>query len=75
MPFNIEGTGAGSTLYDGAFDNTYFNSSPGSLAGHMYVCGKDTAHTDRPAIYQLSFVAATGYVTDSAEPLACRRAA
>jgi len=52
VSFKIGGTAAGSAIYSGAFDNTYF-STPGS--GHMYVCGKATTNTDRPAIYQLSF--------------------
>ncbi len=62
VSFNIGGTGAGSALYSGAFDNTYFNSSPGSIAGHMYVCGKDKTKVDSPALYQLSFNSA-GVVT------------
>jgi hypothetical protein len=33
------------------------------VAGHMYVCGKDSAHPDRPYVYQLSFAAATGVLT------------
>jgi hypothetical protein len=49
-----------SPIYAGAFDNAYFNSSIPSLAGHMYVCGKENFNTDRPAIYQLSFNSATG---------------
>jgi hypothetical protein len=55
VSFNIGGTAAGSALYGGAFDNTYFNSSPGAIAGHMYVCGKDNTKVDSPALYQLSF--------------------
>ena len=55
VSFNIGGTGAGSALFGGAFDNTYFNSSPGAIAGHMYVCGKDNTKVDNPALYQLSF--------------------
>jgi hypothetical protein len=55
VSFSIGGTGAGSALYGGAFDNTYFSSSPGSIAGHMYVCGKDSTKVDSPALYQLSF--------------------
>jgi hypothetical protein len=57
VQFSIGGTGTTGvqTLYDGAFDNTYYNSSAGSVAGFMYVCGKDPANLNRPAIYQLSF--------------------
>jgi hypothetical protein len=47
-------------LYAGAFDNAYLNSSAPSIAGHMYACGKDNGRTDRPAIYQFTFVPATG---------------
>jgi hypothetical protein len=50
---NIGGSGAGSNLYSGAFDDAYFSVGPGS--GHLYTCGKDSANTDRPAIYQLTF--------------------
>jgi len=62
VSFSIGGTGAGSALYSGAFDNTYFSSSPGAIAGHMYVCGKDKTKVDSPALYQLSFNTA-GVVT------------
>ena len=57
VQFSIGGTGARGTgtLYGGAFDQAYLNSSPGNIAGFMYVCGKDPAHTNRPAIYQLDF--------------------
>jgi hypothetical protein len=50
---NIGGSGAGSNLYSGAFDDAYFSAGPAS--GHLYTCGKDHANTDRPAIYQLTF--------------------
>lgn len=50
---NIGGSGAGSNLYSGAFDDAYFSVGPAS--GHLYTCGKDSANTDRPAIYQLTF--------------------
>jgi hypothetical protein len=46
--------GPGAALHTGAFDNTYFNSSPGSTAGFLYVCGK-TGGVDHPAIRQISF--------------------
>jgi hypothetical protein len=62
VSFNIGGTAAGSALFGGAFDNTYFSSSPGSIAGHMYVCGKDNTKVDSPALYQLNFNA-SGVVT------------
>ena len=55
VSFKIGGNGPGLPIYTGAFDNTYINSAPPSIAGHMYVCGYDPATTDRPAIYQLSF--------------------
>jgi hypothetical protein len=44
----------GARLHTGAFDNTYFNSSPGSTSGFLYVCGK-TGGIDHPAIRQISF--------------------
>ncbi len=46
--------GPGAPLHGGAFDDTYFNSSPGSTAGFMYVCGK-TGAIDHPAMRQISF--------------------
>lgn len=68
--FSIGGTAASSpgTLYGGAFDQTYINSSAGNIAGFMYVCGKDPAHINRPAIYQLSFTSA-GVLNSPATPL------
>jgi hypothetical protein len=51
------GLSVGSPIYSGAFDNTYFTSSPGAIAGHMYICGKEPGVSDRPAIYQLNFTA------------------
>jgi hypothetical protein len=56
VSFNIGGTSAGTgAMYSGAFDNTYINSAPPSISGHMYLCGNDNAHGSRPALYQLSF--------------------
>jgi hypothetical protein len=63
---NIGGSGAGSNLYSGAFDDAYFSMGPGS--GHLYTCGKDPANTDRPAIYQLSFNT-SGVLTSAGTPL------
>jgi hypothetical protein len=70
VQFSIGGTGTTGTqaLYDGAFDNTYYNSPAGSVAGFMYVCGKDPAQTNRPAIYQLSFTSA-GVLNSVGTPL------
>jgi len=68
VSFNIGGTAAGSALYGGAFDNAYFGSSPGSITGHMYVCGKDNTKVYSPALYQLSFNSA-GIVTGVGTPL------
>lgn len=67
VSFKIGGSGGG-ILYGGAFDQTYFNSSPGSVEGFMYVCGKDPAQPNRPAIYQLSFTAA-GILNSVGTPL------
>jgi len=69
VTFKIGGNAAGAALYSGAFDNTYINSSIPSIAGHMYVCGKDSSFNNRPAIYQLSFAAATGILTGVGTPL------
>jgi hypothetical protein len=68
VQFSIGGTGMTGALYDGAFDQTYYNSSPGSISGFMYVCGKDPAQTNRPAIYQLSFTPA-GVLNSVGTPL------
>lgn len=54
---NVGGTGTGSYIHAGSFDDSYFNSAQGATTGHLYVCGKDPASTDRPAVFQLSFAA------------------
>ena len=71
VSFNIGGNlgSGGAAIYGGAFDNTYLNSAIPTIAGHMYVCGKDNNFNDRPAIYQLSFAAATGILTGVGTPL------
>lgn len=69
VSFSIGGTGGGSKIYSGAFDNAYYNSSIPNITGHMYVCGKDPANVDRPALYQLSFAAATAVLTNVGTPL------
>jgi hypothetical protein len=61
------GLSVGSPIYSGAFDNTYFMSSPGAIAGHMYICGKEPGVSNRPAIYQLNFTLAG--VLNGATPL------
>ncbi len=68
VQFSIGGTGTGSPMYDGAFDQAYLNSAAGNVSGFMYVCGKDPAHTDRPAIYQLGFTSA-GVLNSVGTPL------
>jgi hypothetical protein len=66
VSFKIGGNaGAGSAIYSGAFDNTYF-STPAS--GHMYVCGKSPSNSDRPAVYQLSFNSSSVLTSVSANP-------
>jgi hypothetical protein len=50
--------GQDQTIYDGAFDNTYYNSPSNDITGHMYICGKRPANHDEPALYQLSFTTA-----------------
>lgn len=70
ISFPIGGTAnPGSAIYSGIFDNAYYNSSVPNIAGHMYVCGKDPANADRPAIYQLSFDPASATLTDVGTPL------
>jgi len=44
---------AGAPLHLGAFDNTYLNSSAGSISGFLYVCGKGAA--DFPTLRQIGF--------------------
>ena len=46
---------AGVPLHSGAFDNPYLNSSPGSITGNMFVCGKGTL--DRPTLRRINFLA------------------
>lgn len=61
---SIGGTTApGSPIYSGFFDNTYLTSAIPNIAGHMYVCGKDSGQGNIPYIYQLSFAAATGILS------------
>jgi hypothetical protein len=50
----------GAPLHTGAFDNTYFNSSPGATAGFMWVCGKGA--TDVPTLRRVAFNAADGAI-------------
>lgn len=73
VSFSIGGAAAGTpadgNIYSGTFDNAYYNSSIPNIAGHMYVCGKDPANTNRPAIYQLSFNPATAVLTSVGTPL------
>jgi hypothetical protein len=70
VQFPIGGTGTTGvgTLYGGAFDQTYLNSSAGNIAGFMYVCGKAPLSTNRPAIYQLNFTSA-GVLNSVGTPL------
>ena len=69
VSFSIGGTSPGSAIYSGAFDNNYFTSAVPTLTGHMYVCGKDPANTDRPAVYQLNFNGVTGVLSNVGTPL------
>jgi hypothetical protein len=64
---SVGGTGAGSYIHAGSFDNAYLSSTPDT--GHLYVCGKDPAHVDRPAIFQLSFAADGTLSTTLGTPL------
>ncbi len=44
----------GAPLHSGAFDNSYLNSSPPSITGFLYVCGKTTS-IDRPTLRRIAF--------------------
>lgn len=52
---SVGGTGGGSAMFAGAFDNAYMSSANGT--GHLYVCGKDPGQTDRPAIHRIAITA------------------
>jgi hypothetical protein len=69
VSFPVGGNAGGSNMFSGTFDNAYYNSSKPNIAGHMYVCGKDPANADRPAIYQLSFAPATDVLISVGTPL------
>ncbi len=43
----------GGPLHSGTFDNTYFNSSPPSISGFLWVCGKGA--TDVPTLRRVAF--------------------
>jgi hypothetical protein len=43
----------GAPLHTGAFDNAYFNSSPGATSGFMWVCGKGA--TDVATLRRVAF--------------------
>jgi hypothetical protein len=70
----LVGTGtAGSTpMYDGAFDNTYINST--DTSGNLYVCGNTGG---APTLYQIAIQAkvmgtvTTGPVLATASPVSC----
>jgi len=54
----ISFTGTGPVVYhmhSGAFDDTYVNSSPGSIAGFFYLCAREPGHIDRQALYRVGF--------------------
>jgi hypothetical protein len=55
----------GAPLHAGDFDNTYFNSSPGSILGFLWVCGKAT--TDVPTLRRIGF--ASDGTINSVSPL------
>lgn len=51
----VGGTGTNTTnLYDGDFDNTYYNSSAGDYGGYLYVCGNATTAAT-PTLYRIGF--------------------
>jgi len=54
----ISFTGNGPIVYNmhsGAFDNTYLNSSPGSIAGFFYLCAREPGHVDHQALFRVGF--------------------
>ena len=61
----------GIPIHAGQFDNAYYVSSFPSVAGHLYVCGKDSGGTDTPELYQISINShATMSSTPNGTPLA-----
>ena len=63
--------GAADDLRLNAQNATISTSTSGNTLGHMYVCGRDpNANNDIPAIYKLSFIAATGVVSSVGIPRA-----
>jgi hypothetical protein len=48
-------TSAGSPMFDGDFDNTYYSSSANSISGFLYFCGKDPTIVDAPALWRVGF--------------------
>jgi len=67
-PVNTVDGGSGEPIHSGDFDNNYYNSSPGSVAGFMYVCaiapdgGTGGGNT---ALRQITFNATTGLITEA----------
>ncbi len=57
VSFSIAGgtTTTVQSLYSGAFDHAYLTSAKPTIAGHMYVCGQNSARNASPYVYQLSF--------------------
>jgi hypothetical protein len=51
----VGGTSAGSPMFAGDFDKTYYNSSANSISGFLYFCGKDPTLADAPALWRVGF--------------------
>jgi hypothetical protein len=51
----VGGTGAGSPMFAGAFDNSYYSSPANNVTGFLYFCGKDPTQIDAPAIWRVGF--------------------
>jgi len=51
---SIGGNSSSTTIniHPGSFDNAYLTSANGT--GHLFVCGKDSANTERPAIHRIT---------------------
>jgi len=57
----------GAPLHSGDFDNAYFNSSPGSITGHMWICGKGAS--DVPTLRSVAFASDGTETTASPQTL------
>ena len=64
----VSGGGSGEPMHSGDFDDNYYNSSPGSVTGFMYVCAIDpdgATGGGNTALRQLAFNSTTGLVSSA----------